>query len=189
MLERQAAQLAALRAGADTEDLHATPEAFKALEAFASARNVAADRWQKKAEAAEAEAETLHAAAEGWRKRAEAAEAKLTGPLPCDVKIPGTLICAGVKIETLLLAISRREPGTKLPERKPAVSWDAVAEARRQALEEAAQAVESGLDDIDGCGNSKDGAEAIALMVRTMRRRAAAIRALAYKPAAGGADD
>lgn len=219
-LQHQATQLAALRAGADTEDLHAAT-----VEAAASTtpigwlylnqdtgiefseqhpvesgevpdaqdiREATAERLLYELKQAWAglneEAEAQAAEAEKWRKRAKAAEAKLNDTLPCDVQIPGATLLAGVKIEMLLLAISRREPGTKLPERKTAVSLDALAEARRQALEEAAQAVESGLDDIDGCGNSKDGTEAIALMVRTMRRRAVAIRALADRPAAGGAD-
>ena len=141
--------------------------------------------------ALEAEAEMLHAAAEDWRVRAEEAEAKMSGPLPCDVRIPGALIATGVKIETLLLAISRREPGTRLPGRTPAVSWDAVANARRQALEEAeevASAFGHGRPLVERRPKERilgrwEGEQAASGAI------AAAIRALADKQAAGGDDD
>lgn len=199
MIDRLAAQLAALRAGADTEDLHAAPAQSASVRrlmassvaslAGLDAAHVAA--WQRhmaaRADAAdriaalEAEAETLHAAAEGWRVRAGAAETELSA-LKNAIADPGLLrqfILRGV-INVPADLVFLYDTNGPVAEK--------IAEARRQALEEAAQAVESGLDDIDGCGKSKGEAEAIALMVRTMRRRAAAIRALADKPAAGGAD-
>ena len=156
MLERHAAQLAALRAGADTEDLHAVP-----------------------ARAAMDVVDIAGIIYDACFLPGEEEDGYVMPPFEDAVR-DGLGGSDRALVAARTIARQFRETGSA------AAATIDVAAIRRQALEEAALAVETGLDDIVGCGKPGGEAEAIDLMVRTMRRRAAAIRALADKPAAGG---
>ena len=160
MLERQAAQLAALRTGADTEDLHAVP-----------------------ARAAMDVVDIAGIIYDACFLPGEEEDGYVMPPFEDAVR-DGFGGSDRAMVAARAIARQFRETGSA------AAATIDVAEIRRQALEEAAQAAErrhEAWSYDDGCFDA-DGLPAVVCDVTACRNIAAAIRALADKPAAGGAD-